>query len=49
MLNINEKMDYVDETQKSEKFEEDTQNQYEVYNANLNVNFFGVGRGAEDL
>ena len=48
MLNMNDKMDYIEEADKSEKFEEDLQNQFEFYNPNYNVNYFGLGRGAED-
>lgn len=43
MLNMNEKSDYVNEAEKGESFEEASQNQFEFYDSNYNVNFFGVG------
>jgi hypothetical protein len=49
MLNINEKMDYVEEVEVKENFGEDTKDQYEFYNSNYSVNFFGAGPGVEDL
>ena len=39
MLNLNEKMDYMEEGEKNDNFEEETQNQFEFYNSNYNVNF----------
>jgi len=49
MLNINEKMDYMEEAEKSDNVAEEAQNQFEVYNENYRVNFFGSGRDIEDL
>ncbi|MBK5241748.1 hypothetical protein [Clostridium sp.] len=48
MLNINEKMEYTEEVGKKENFAEETKNQYEFYNSNYNVNFFGAGPEKED-
>ena len=48
MLNINERMDNMENTEKVENFEEEFQNQFEVDNSNYKVNYFGLGRGAED-
>ncbi|MGH4117542.1 hypothetical protein [Clostridium sp.] len=47
MLNINEKVEYKEEVE--ENFGEDTNNQYEFYNSNYSVNFFGAGPGTEDF
>jgi len=49
MLNINEKMDYMEEAEKSDKFVEEGLNQFEYYNQDYRVNFFGSGRDIEDL
>lgn len=48
MLNINEEMDYMEDTEKCDILEEDIQDQFQFYNANYNVNFFGLGRGSEE-
>ena len=48
MLNLNEKMNPVEELEKVNTFEEETQNAFEQHNFNYNVNFFGAGRGDED-
>ena len=44
MLNVNDKMDYTEDTEISDSFGEDTQNLFEFYNSNYNVNYFGAGR-----
>lgn len=49
MLNINDKMDHVEDMVESDKVEEVTQNKFEFDNSNYKVNYFGIGRGAEDL
>ena len=41
-------MDYGEEAEKVNNFKEVTENQFEQYNLNFNVNFFGAGRGYED-
>ena len=48
MLNVNEKMDYVEELEKNSGVREETQNAFEQNNFNYNLNFFGAGRGYED-
>ncbi|MCJ7688672.1 MAG: hypothetical protein MUO60_05055 [Clostridiaceae bacterium] len=48
MLNINEKVDYVEEVEKMENFGVDTKDEYEFYNSSYSVNFFGAGIGRED-
>jgi hypothetical protein len=48
MLNINEKMDYNEEIDTKDNFGDDAKNQYEYYNSNYNVNFFGAGPVTED-
>ncbi|MGV8980439.1 hypothetical protein [Clostridium sp.] len=50
MLNINDKMDCVENMDESNKVEELTQNQvkFEFDNSSYKVNYFGIGRGAED-
>jgi len=48
MLNLNEKMDYMEESEKKDNFAEEAENQFEFYNSNYNVNFFGAGREVED-
>ena len=48
MLNINEKIDHMEDTEKGDNFREETQNQFEQHNSSYNVNFFGVGRGTDD-
>lgn len=48
MLNVNEKMNPVEELEKVNNFEEEAQNVFEQYNFNYNINFFGVGRGHEE-
>ncbi|MBU3145305.1 hypothetical protein [Clostridium sp. CF012] len=48
MLNINERMDNMENTEKVDNFEEEFQNPFEVDNSNYKVNYFGLGRGAED-
>ena len=48
MLNVNEKMDCMEIVEERDNFEEETQSQFEFYNLNYNVNFFGVGRSSED-
>ena len=48
MLNLNEKMNPVEELEKVNNFEEETQNVFEQHNFNYNVNFFGAGREYED-
>ena len=49
MLNVNEKSDYIEETEKIDNIDEETQNKAEFYNPNYKVNFFGLGRDSEDL
>jgi hypothetical protein len=49
MLNINEKMDSMEVVEESHNFSEETQNQFEFYNPNYNVNYFGAGREIEDF
>lgn len=49
MLNVNEIVDYMEDTEIIDNSLEETQTQFELYNSNCNVNFFGVGRGSEDL
>ena len=39
MLNVNEEMDYMENSEKNYNHEEDTQNQIEFYNEHYNVNF----------
>jgi len=48
MTNKNEKMDNIEEVERSDVFEEDSQKQFEFYNPNYNVNYFGLGRGSDD-
>jgi hypothetical protein len=48
MLNINEGMDNMENSEKMENVEKELQNQFEVDNQNYRVNFFGLGRGVED-
>jgi len=48
MFNNNEEMDYMESIEKSNNWEQDTQNQFEFYNPNYNVNFFGLGLGSEE-
>lgn len=48
MLNSNEKMECMEEVDRKENFEEELQTQYEFYNSNYNVNYFGLGREVED-
>jgi hypothetical protein len=47
-VNVNEKMDSVEEVDRSDNFVDEVQNQFEFYNANYNVNYFGLGRGVDD-
>ena len=49
MLNINEKSDYIGDTERIDNIEEETQNKFEFYNPNYKVNVFGLGRDSEDL
>lgn len=49
MSKINDKMDYVDEKEKRNKFGKEIDNQFKYYNLKYNVNFFGVCRGSEDF
>ncbi|MBK5241773.1 hypothetical protein [Clostridium sp.] len=49
MLNINEKSDYIGETERIDNIYEETQNKFEFDNPNYKVNFFGLGRDSEDL
>jgi hypothetical protein len=48
MLNINEKIDNNEEVETKDNFSEDVKNQYEYYDSNYNVNFFGAGRSTEE-
>ncbi|WP_291632835.1 hypothetical protein [Clostridium sp.] len=48
MLNLNEKVNYLEETERNDNFEAETENQVEFYNPNYAVNYFGLGRGCED-
>ena len=50
MLNKNEKMDYVENMVEGDKLEEVAQNkvEFEFDNSSYKVNYFGIGRGAED-
>ncbi|WP_291632836.1 hypothetical protein [Clostridium sp.] len=48
MLNLNEKVDYLEETERNDNFETEKQNQVEFYNPNYTVNYFGAGREYED-
>ncbi|MBU3191701.1 hypothetical protein K9O30_20280 [Clostridium bowmanii] len=50
MLNINDKMDRVENMVESDNVEEVTQNQvkYEFDNSSYKVNYFGIGREAEE-
>jgi hypothetical protein len=47
-VNVNERMDNMENAEERSNFEEETQKQFEFYNLNYSVNFFGLGRGAED-
>ncbi len=49
MLNINEKMDCMEEGEKRDNFEQESQSQLEVYNQDYRVNYFGSGRDIEDM
>lgn len=49
MSNRNEKMDCMESIEVSDNFSEETQNQFEFYNPNYNVNYFGAGREIEDF
>jgi hypothetical protein len=49
MLNINEKMDYLESEDKSDNFEQESPKQLEFYNSKYNVNFFGAGQETEDF
>ncbi len=49
MLNVNEKREYMEEAEMIDNCERETQTEFEYYNSNCNVNFFGVGRGSEEL
>jgi len=48
MLNKNKEMDYMEDVEKSNSSEQKPQDQFEFYNSDYNVNFFGLGRGSED-
>ena len=48
MLNSYEKVDYMEDEERSNNFEKETQNQIEFYDSNYKVNFFGVGHKSED-
>jgi hypothetical protein len=48
MLNINEKSDHLEDVEKINNLEEESQNQSEYYNWDYNINYFGVGRGSEE-
>jgi len=48
MMKINEEMNYLENSEKNDNFKEETQNEFEFYNPNYNVNYFGLGRGSED-
>lgn len=48
MLNMNEKSDQMDDVEKIINLEDESQNQYEYYNWDYNINYFGVGRGSEE-
>ncbi|MGH4119761.1 hypothetical protein [Clostridium sp.] len=48
MLNINEKSDHMEDVEKINNPEEESQNQAEHYNWDYNINYFGVGRGSEE-
>ncbi|MGH4139210.1 hypothetical protein [Clostridium sp.] len=50
MLNLNDKMDYAENMVENDKVEEMIQNQvkFEYDNSSYKVNYFGIGREAED-
>ena len=48
MLNVNEKMDYTEEVERNDNFREEVQLQFEAYNSNYSVNYFGLGRTAQE-
>ena len=45
---MNEKSDQMDDVEKIINLEDESQNQYEYYNWDYNINYFGVGRGSEE-
>ena len=49
MLNVNDKMDYKEDQEINDSFVEETQNLFEFYNSNFNVNYFGAGRLSDEF
>jgi len=49
MLNVNEKMDCMEDGERIDNLREESQSQLEVYNQDYRVNFFGSGRDIEDM
>lgn len=48
MINVNDGMDNMENVEKIDGVEEELQNEFEVYNSNYRVNYFGLGRGVEE-
>jgi 2-iminoacetate synthase ThiH len=48
MLNVEDKSEFMENVEKIKNIEDESQNQTEFYCWDYNINFFGVGRGAEE-